>query len=414
MPVYHKLINFTEMFDQLQEVPLIINDIPNITKQDQEMIDHLIITRYSSDMISILPSCRCGETKGEYAIGMICTECDTPVKSQIDTDINPLLWFRRPVGVAPLINPSVYAMLKQRFRASRYEVIDWIMDTTYHSTRKPPPVIEKLTSLGIQRGYNNFVENFDDILTLLASVSEFRIKGNKPDETLEMIKANRDIIFSDYIPLPNKALLIVESTNTGKYVDKTIAEAKDAINMLISLDRRFANSPVRIRENRTAKAIAKLVDFYNNFTASNISPKHGLIRKHVFGTRSHFCFRAVITSVTGPHRHDEIEVPWGVGVSVFREHLLSKLMRIGFSLNNAIGLMTEHVNKYHPILDKLLQELISEAPNGKLYCTAQRNPSLGQGSLQLMSISKFKTDPNDRTVGLPITNVAAFNADFDG
>lgn len=37
-----------------------------------------------------------------------------------------------------------------------------------------------------------------------------------------------------------------------------------------------------------------------------------------------------------------------------------------------------------------------------------------QGSTQRLRITKFKTDPHDRTIGLGILVVKAFNADFDG
>jgi len=414
MPVFHKLVDYTEMFDRLQEPPIVINDLPNITEEDRAAIDELIMTRYSSDMLSVLPSCRCGKTKGEYAIGVNCEYCNTPVKSKVEQDIEPLVWFRRPLGVAQLINPSVYIMLRNRFKVSGFEVIDWLLDTTHYSVRKVPEVCNIITSLGIQRGYNYFVENFDQIIDTLFSLKQYKLRGNKKDELHELVQRDRQIIFSDYIPLPNKSLFIVENTSTGKYVDETISGAKDAINMLISIDRRFAASPVRIRENRTAKALSRLTKFYEKFTAENISPKSGLIRRHIIGSRSHFCFRAVITSITRPHKYNHVEIPWSIGVTVFRDHLLSKLMRIGFSHNAGVSLMVDHVNRYHPLLDKLLKELIDEAPNGSIAVTAQRNPSLHQGSMQLMYIERVKTDPNDLSIGLPILSVRPFNADFDG
>lgn len=414
MPLYHKLVDYTEIYENLPETPIIINDLSTNTQEDREYIDDLIMTRCSTDMLSILPSCRCGKTKGEYIIGTICEYCNTPVKSKIEQDIHPLVWFRRPMGVAPLISIAVLNMLKNKFKVTGYDIIDWLIDTTYVSSKKIPPVLNAITDAGIQRGYNFFVNNFDNIMEILFSMKIFRVKGNKPDELYELIKRDRHLVFSDYIPLPNKTLFIVEDTSTGRYVDATIVDARDAINTITSIDKKFANSSSRVRENRTAKALLRLAKFYSNFAAQKISPKKGLIRKHVIATRSHFCSRAVITSITKPHKYDEIEMPWSIGLTLFRVHLLSKLMRIGFSYNGALGLLIEHVNKYHPLLDKLLDELIEEAPNKRIPITHQRNPSLHQGSLQLMYISKFKKNPEDVTVGTPITNVKAFNADFDG
>jgi hypothetical protein len=41
-------------------------------------------------------------------------------------------------------------------------------------------------------------------------------------------------------------------------------------------------------------------------------------------------------------------------------------------------------------------------------------PSLLQGSAIRVSISRFKTDPSDHTIGLSIQVVKSLNADFDG
>lgn len=414
MPLFHKLVDYTEMFEHLPDVPIIINYLPNTTEEDRAMIDELIITRYSSDMLSILPSCRCGETKGEYAIGVICDKCRTPVKSKVEEDIKPLVWFKRPEGVAQLINPSMYNMLRDRFKVSGFNVIDWLMDTTFFTTKRTPPILNEISEAGIQRGYNYFVENFDFIIQTLLSMKQYRLKKGKRDELYDLIQKERHAIFSDYIPLPNKSLLIVENTHVGKYIDTTIIGARNAINMLISIDRKFAEKPLKMRENRTAKAISKLADFYNTFTAKNISPKTGLIRRHIIGSRAHFCFRAVITSITRPHRYDDIEVPWFIALTTMREHLLSKMMKMGFSHSHAVNLIYASVCSYHPLIDQLLQDLINETPGKRIPCTLQRNPSLHQGSMLLMGISRFKTDPGDRTISLGILVVRNLNADFDG
>jgi DNA-directed RNA polymerase beta' subunit len=167
--------------------------------------------------------------------------------------------------------------------------------------------------------------------------------------------------------------LIIEQTNVGIYVDPIIIKAIDAIEMLVSIDKNFHDQNHRVKENRTAKAISKLSDFYEMFFSANLSPKSGQFRRHVFGTRTNFSFRAVITSLTDTHDYDEIHVPWGIGLTAFRPHLLSKLMKMGMDINSAIGLLLGHVEKYHPLLDKLLQELIAEAPGGSIHVLLQRN-----------------------------------------
>ena len=371
MPIFQKLLNFNEMFMKLSEPPIIINTLVNNSEEDKEAIKELVTTRYSSDMITLLPSCRCGMTKGEYSIGVSCNFCKTTVQSNIENDIEPTVWFKRPNGVAQLISPIVWIMLKSRFRQSGFNIIQWLTDTGYHPQVKQPAVVNKIAETGIQRGYNYFVENFDNIISYLFSLKEYR---KKEDDYLKMlIEQNRDCIFSDYIPIPNKSLLIVEKTNVGVYVDNIIVEAIDAIQMLVSIDLNYHDQSSRVKENRTAKAISRLSDFYEKFYDKSLGKKSGQFRRHIFGTRTNFSFRAVITSLTDTHYYKEIHVPWGVGVTAFQPHLINKLGKMGMDLNSALGLLLGHVEKYHPLIDKLLEEIIAESPDGMIPVILQRN-----------------------------------------
>lgn len=374
MPVFQRIANLNQSFLQLSEPPIIINDLVNNSEEDKEYIKELVTTRYSSDMITLLPSCRCGATKGEFSVGVKCGFCNTVVKSSVENEIEPTIWFRKPNGVEKLINPIIWIMLKARFKKSGFNIIQWLTDTTYRPAVKQPAVVNRIVEAGIQRGYNNFVVNFDAIMSYLFSLKDFRKATD--DYLQQLIADNRELVFSDYIPIPNKSLLIIEKTNVGVYVDPIIVKAVDAIEMLVSIDKNFHDQNPRVKENRTAKAISKLSDFYEMFFRSNLSPKAGQFRRHVFGTRTNFSFRAVISSLTDTHSYDEIHVPWGVGLTAFRPHLLSKLMKMGMDINSAIGLLLGHVEKYHPLLDQLLQELIQEAPNKSIYVLLQRNQNI--------------------------------------
>lgn len=412
MPVYQKLVDFQTKFNQLREEPIIVNDLLNSSEEDKEMIKDIITTRYSSDMITLLSSCRCGLTKGEFSIGVKCPHCGTIVKSSLEDDIESSVWFRRPTGVSQLMNPHVWTMLKNRFKKANFNVIQWICDTTYRPSVKQPIIVNKLIEAGIQRGYNNFVDNFDWYMDYLFNLKAFKLEKGKEDYLQELIAKNRNIIFSDYIPLPNKSILIIERTNVGIYVDPIIVQAVDAIEMLVSIDKNFHNQNPKVKENRTVKALAKLADFYEAYFKTNLARKPGQFRRHIYGSRTNFSFRAVISSLTGEHEYDELHASWGIGVTAFRDHLLNKLLKLGWDLNSAIGLLLGHVEKYHPLLDKLLCELIAETPGGRgIGIILQRNPSLLQGSAQKVRITKFKKDPTDHTIGMSILIVKAPNAD---
>jgi hypothetical protein len=215
--------------------------------------------------------------------------------------------------------------------------------------------------------------------------------------------------------LPNKSLLIIEETNLGVYIDGIIVKAIDAIEMIMSIDSNEIEHSNRVKENRTIKAIAKLSDFYLGFVKNSIAGKTGLFRKHILGSRTNFNFRAVISSITDAHEYDEIYAPWCVGTTSFRPHLINKLMKRGYTLNHSIEILLAHVEKYSPLIDELLQELIKETKNSKgIVVIENRNPTMLSGSAQTKRITKFKTDPTDHTVSSSILTVKSSNADFDG
>lgn len=412
MSISQQLTNFDQVFARLKGRPVIVNDVMETSEQEKEQLQKLIFTRYDSDLLSNLPSCECGGgdsttgITGEYNIGVICPNCNTAVTSPIDTSIDPILWMRSPVGVAKLINPIVWTMLNIRFSKSGFKVVQWICDTTYRPSSRIPAAIELLQQAGIKQGYNNFVENFDFIIETLFNMKEFQpIKktGRESRDYLrELLKLQRDCIFSDYLPLPNKSLLIIEETNKGTYVDPIVVGAINAIQMIASIDNSMSQHTQRVKENRTIKTIVELAIFNDSYIRSGLADKGGAFRKHIFGTRVHFSFRAVISSITDRHDYDEIHIPWGIATSIFRYHVINKLGKMGYAVNDAISLLNEHAKKYSPLLDSIFKDLIASNPAGGIPCSLGRNPSLHRSSLQTVRITHVRTDPDIPTIGISI------------
>ena len=204
--------------------------------------------------------------------------------------------------------------------------------------------------------------------------------------------------------------MIIERRSTGVYVDPIVIDAKDAIENLATMDSDVYNSPLRSKENKLARSLFKLCDYYEKYLATKISPKPGHFRKHVFGTRSNFSCRGVITSINEPHMYNDIHLPWGIALSVMGFHMVNKLTKLGMTVNAAKGLIIGHMETYHPLLDRLMKELITDAGGG-IPCLLGRNPGLLSGSLQLLRITKFKTDVTDRSFSLSLLICTALNAD---
>jgi hypothetical protein len=415
MGLHFRLTNFNELVGQAPSQLIVLNDLEGITQQDREKIEQLTTSVFNqTDVFSNEPHCECGLTTGGYNIGIICPVCHTQVSELFSKELIPRVWLRNPNGVALLINPLVWTMLSSKFTVSGFNLIEWLCNTDYVPPGSAPvELIEEVKALGIQRGYNNFVNNFDHVLDALYSLRRFA--KTRGDHLYILINEQRECVFSTHLPLPNKALLIKEDTNVGPFMDKMVVAIINAIQMIRSIDTKTSQFTVRQKENRTVKTLVEISLFYYEGYHQLFARKPGLIRRHICGTRCHWSSRAVISSNTGPHAYDELELSWGQAVTILSVHLKAKLFRLGYTPNEAASLLYEYTNKYSPLLDQLMQELIDETPSKRgFYGIFVRNPSLSRASTERMRVTKIKKDPEDQTTSLSILSVKGYNADFDG
>jgi hypothetical protein len=402
---------------------VIVNDLNDSTIDQRATIERLLYTRYeSTDFLSNLPTCECTQSTGQWLAdaGVICSNCGTRVTNQLEQDLEPLVWMRKPKFVKGLINPNGWTMISTRFKLKGFDVIQWYCDVNYRPPRAIPEELNQVIAITKKypRGYNNFITNFDDIVRELLNLKVYRKspqkKREETDALPQMIAMYRDCLFSDYLPLPNRALIVLEDTNLGTYSDSTLTVAVDAMYTMVNIDSEMKGYNERQQENRTIKTIVSLAKFYSELYAKRIAPKEGIFRKHVYGTRSHWSFRGVIQSLTDQHDYDEVHISWGIGVSVLRLHLTNKLLRMSWTPTEIDKYLNEHAQKYSSLLDRLFKELIAESPYKGIPIIFQRNPSLERGSAQAMFITKVKAEADVPTISMSILAVSGFNADFDG
>lgn len=413
MAVYQELVNFEEVFSQLTTPPMIINDILTSSEEERDKLRTIIQKNYNNDIMSNLPQCEGGHIVGEYNLGRFCKQCNTSVSTPLHNNLESLLWVRSPEGVAKLINPNIWLILNKRFNKSGFEIIKYLTNTAYKTTARMPNILNDLEHAGITRGYNHFVDNFFFIIEFLSNHPLYRLPKGREDDVLKLINNNRELIFTKYLPLPNRSLLVIEENPTGTYVDPGIIPAIDAIQTVAGIDTDSKISSSWVKERLTVKMINELATFYLNNYKVLFSKKTGIFRKHVYGTRSHFSFRSVISSITDTHEYDCLYIPWTTAIGVLRIHILNKLHKRGYLPNQSLALLTQYATRYHPLLDEIFNELISESKYKGIPCTLNRPPTLARGSIQLLYITKIKTDPDDNTIGMSINIVRAMNADFN-
>lgn len=415
-----KLVNFDEIYHRLTTDKVLINGIDIFNAETKEMLDSIIIQNYSDDNLSIIPSCQCGELKGEYYVGDVCHRCNTRVVNGVDDSISFLLWVQKPESVEKFISPIMMQILVERYKISRPNVslIEYFVTPNFKIEKKYQKnnldQLEKfdfiLRQHNIPRGYNSLVVNFLEVLNILEGAFYKKKKTGEPD-FIEFVQSNMDKIFSDFLPFPNKIIFATESNELGKFIDKFLLSPINVIRRLTGIDRH--TKPTKVKQLKVAKSLIEMGRFYEDYMKRPIFKKIGLIRQQVDSARSHFTARAVIVSIATPHAHDELHIPWSVACSLLRPFILRQLYNRGFSYKKAINFLIYHNRIYHPTLDEIFQQIIT-ASEGGIRALFNRNPSLHRGSIQTVRITKIKTDAGDTTFSMSGRIGPAFNSDYDG
>lgn len=420
MPVTLRLINFDTIFNRIKTQKILINHEDIFNTENKEKLDSIILKNYSEDNLSIIPACNCGDLKGAYYIGEICHKCNTHVASSLDDNVSFLLWAAKPQEVEYFISPQVVSILLNRYKITKPNVplVKYIMLPNYkfdkRIQKKNIGQLEKLDFLlasnNIQRGYNSFVQNFFKIIEILET--EFIKEKADPDfNFFDFLLRNKDQIFSNYLPFPNRIIFAMESNELGKFIDKSLLNPINVIRRLTGID--LYTKPSAVKQAKVANSLIDLSEFYASYMRFVIFNKPGLNRQHIASTRCHFTARAVISSIYGPHEYDEIHVPWSIACTLLREHILNRLYVRKYTYKQATNFLQYHNKIYHPVLDEIFNEIITTS-NGGLRCLFNRNPSLHRGSIQSVRVTRIKTDTGDNTISMSYLIGPSFNSDYDG
>ena len=422
MPTHLGLQNLDELFLSVNNQKIILNNIKN-PYEDPEILENLIKEEYE-DVISMIPRCECGRFKGTYRLGKICEYCGTEVSRPSDV-IQPILWiYTYDPGHVRFISPVIWGMINKFFpkMSKKGDALRWLSDTSYRIAN-PPITLTKAVDIIGERSYYALQENLDKLLLYLKTLPTNKLpnKRDELEELIELYNKHKNVIFSDYLPVLNKRLFVVEKVAKNNYTFPMLSDVKDIVHTAvkiqydINLNKRF-NKPIKkLVSKGMAGLISKSVELFNQYIKTKAVSKKGFIRKHIYGSRLFFTIRGVITSLPTTEDYDVCWLPWKAGPSLFRPHLLNLLQnRFGYTYRRATDLIDRSVNEYDPFIDQLLQTLIDESPHKGIPIILHRNPTLLPGSMQLLYITKFKKEVNDNTISIPLYIVKAPNADMDG
>lgn len=419
MSVGLKLQNYDDIFNRTNNEKFILNHQDAFSTENKEMLDNVIMTNYSEDSLSLIPKCVCGELSGAYYIGDMCSVCNTTVSSTVDDNLSFLLWLERPIGVQKIINPIVLFILLSRYKISKPSVrlIEYLLIPGTEVKKKGIKTdgsLDRLNQLlkenNIPKGYNGFVENFYQVIKLLETYYSKANKKNK-EAFYNWLLENKNNIFSNYLPFPNKVIFALDTNELGSFFDKNILGPLNSIRRVTGID--LYDNSIPKKEKKLAKSLIEMAYFYDKYLTYSLFKKPGLIRQHISSTRSHFTARAVITSIVGPHDHDEIHLPWTLSCTLLREHILKGLTNRGMSYKERVNFFISNLRTYNPVIEDIFNDILSFT-NGKIEIIFIRNPSLHRGSVQAVNITRFKTDVEDKTISIPLALCPNWNSDFDG
>ncbi len=412
MSISKQPINLSDYYKSLNNGSIIINDYDYWNEEDNEFVRGEIATKFQGDTISLIPVCRCGETKGKYLEGTFCTECGTAI-TDVFSSHDPQMWFRRIDGMQKFLNPDIYSTIKRKLKLGT-DILRWVGDSNYNpNIVKDEYILEHLRNIpNFKRTFTYSINNIDKILILLATIlPKASRKGIALMEILDVIKANKHQMFSDHLPLLNKKMLVLEATNTGKFISVGLTESYDAV---LSFMKNAGSDKTHVKERAMARINSLMADVYASNLKNIIGGKPGIARKHLHSSKLIFSARAVCIPQIGPHSYDEVFLPYSLSTVIFRPHILNLLLKKGYGYSEANRKLFKCVQYFDEEVYEILESLIKNSRDGFIPINYHRNPSLLIGSSLKLKLTHIKKDPLDKTTNISILIAKLPNLDFDG
>lgn len=407
MAITQEFVNLNNYFQQCNGV--VLNDIDINVHDSVEAINQQLYKVYNTNIIATAPQCECGYIKSRFRIGHLCEKCGTVCSEPNDN--RPFIWLR-DIG-HKFVNPMFWLMLRS-VMDKKIDCLRWLSDTSYNPPNKPDYLPNVLSVMGGVRSYSGLIKNLESVIEFLKHLGKFK-NNQSVIEELDGIKHiwrnYKNDLLSNYLPIPNKNLFVMEATSKGRFINLIVGDVVNIVNEWIRITSEEQDE--RKAEKHTAKAISGLAVLNKSLYTDYVISKTGIFRKHQYGARSPFTFRCTITCVPRPHQHDIVELPWSIGCSAYEPYILSKLSKRGYTYKEAQKLIFRSVDNYNETISEILDELVKESKYPGVPLKAQRNPSLLQGSaIRLNGV--FKKDPDDKTASISKMVVNSMNGDFDG
>jgi len=405
-----QLLDLDAMFASAPN-PILLNKIDYSTPNYAEILRNYVYSRGSE--LDLVASCECEHLSSNHYLGLRCAQCGTEVKHRYGTLENLVhsTWIGVPERIPGIIHPRFYRVLSKWLSGEKAvnNIIDIICNPML-------PVPVELEGIITGRGFKYFYDNFDYLMEFFLRSFKKTSKKKSTPYIERFIMKYRHVAFCTKLPVLSSLLHPMTSDSsekTQRYVDKSSPQVMEAAIDLANLE--FSpqrNRPSHIYDQVTFKAYKAYMEYLRDIARNRLGKKKSLIRHHLYGTRYHFSFRAVIVPLVGFHRCDELHLPWKVGVNLLKEHIIGKLTnKYGYNMSQAIRMQKCALMVYNQTIHQVINELIAESPRGRgIACLWDRPPSLQRGSCQLQFFTRVKTDINDNSAHMSVLVLSDANA----
>ena len=388
--VLPKILNFDELFTRTPNC-LLFNDIM-LDRTPEEVID--IICDISGDKSDSVASCACGDLVGNYYDGMKCQTCGTICESTLFGEIRNDSWLEIPVSIKGVLNPQAFRVIS-----------GWMGNTNHH------PILKQMLNMQLPQdpipntpfftgmGFNWFYDNFDAVMSYFLSSHPTEAGRSKSVAMKLFLENTGAALWCTKLPILSKLIQpVTKISKEVRYADSDIKNLIKAIFSLrsILLAEKMMKFTLDHIDRNFYRVYGEFLAYTDNILIYKLPKKPSILRKHVFGSRSHCSARSVAIPITEPHDSDEVYFPWKLGVMVYKYHLISILEKQrGLTTFAAVNRVMNAINVYDHEIDVIMQDMIKACQHAKnptkgLPILMNRNPTLRIGSIQLLFITRIK------------------------
>ena len=408
---HFRLINLEDAFRSNPNAR-IINSESLFSKNGAEAYINAIYSSTDGDL-AFVPSCECGQIRGEMRRGIICPNCGTECCSHFVDKLEQKAWINIPTEMGPVLHPIWYWMLEQLTRrgAGRTTGIPLIEillkpDSAFRGKKRqvivPPDFEPFILDNGRARGFKAFAENVDYYMDVLLNKYPRTAKKPIANGIRKLYELYKDCMFTTKLPILHNSLNpVTDNGATLKYIDESSANILEAVMDLSSEERKIkSGNRRRCTDGALFNIYSKILDYYGGII-TDMGKKPGDIRKHAGGSRVNFGFRTVVHPHSEVMDTDEVVLPWGIMVNCFKPVILNFLMnKFNYTCNQALLAHRRALVTYDPIVDQCLQMYIDGTPKKKVPILLGRNPTLNYGSIILLYVKRYNKIPADETIGI--------------